>query len=64
MIIKTDPFSVFKSQIEADLDSVNERIAHHDLLVAAFYEPWPRVARSLLALAGHNSTLSQVFKNG
>lgn len=37
MIIKTDPLSVFKSQIEADLDFVNERIAHHDLLVAAFY---------------------------
>ena len=36
-IIKTDPLSIYKSQIEADLDFVNERIAHHDLLVAAFY---------------------------
>lgn len=36
-ILETDPSSVFKSQIEADLDFVNERLAHHDLLVAAFY---------------------------
>lgn len=29
--------SVFKSQVEANLESVNENLAYHDLMVAAFY---------------------------
>lgn len=36
-ILETDPSSVFKSQVEANLDVVNERLAYHDLLVASFY---------------------------
>ena len=34
-ILSTD--SVFKSQVEADLELVNENLAYHDLMVAAFY---------------------------
>jgi Outer membrane lipoprotein len=34
-ILATD--SVFKSQVEADLEVVNENLAYHDLMVAAFY---------------------------
>jgi outer membrane protein assembly factor BamD (BamD/ComL family) len=36
-IVETDPSSVFKPQVEANLDLVNENLAYHDLLVAAFY---------------------------
>jgi outer membrane protein assembly factor BamD (BamD/ComL family) len=36
-MLETDPSSVFKSQIEADLDFVNEGLAHHDLVIASFY---------------------------
>jgi outer membrane protein assembly factor BamD (BamD/ComL family) len=36
-ILKADPSTVFKSQVEASLDIVNERLAHHDLVVANFY---------------------------
>jgi len=36
-ILETDTSSVFKPQIQANLDLVNENLAYHDLLVAAFY---------------------------
>jgi outer membrane protein assembly factor BamD (BamD/ComL family) len=36
-ILETDSSSAFKPQVEANLDLVNENLALHDLLVAAFY---------------------------
>src|SRR5258705_7862086 len=36
-ILQSDPRTVFRSQVEADLDVVNESLAYHDLLVARFY---------------------------
>jgi len=36
-ILETDPSSLFRSQVEADLDRVNEKLAHHDLQIASFY---------------------------
>ena len=36
-MIETDPSSVFKSQIEADLDFVNENVGDHELMVASYY---------------------------
>jgi outer membrane protein assembly factor BamD (BamD/ComL family) len=36
-ILETDRSSVFKSQVETNLDLVNEHLALHDLLIAAFY---------------------------
>ena len=51
-ILEADPQTVFRSQVEADLDIVNESLAYHDLLVAAFYMSRPhslRDARSRLA---------------
>lgn len=36
-ILETDSSSVFKSQVEANLDIVNEGLAFHSLMVASFY---------------------------
>ena len=36
-ILESDPQTVFRSQVEVDLDFVNEQLANHDLLVAQFY---------------------------
>jgi outer membrane protein assembly factor BamD (BamD/ComL family) len=36
-MLETDPSSVFKSQIEADLDFVNENVGDHELMVASYY---------------------------
>ena len=36
-ILESDPSTIFKSRVEANLDSVNERLAYHDLMVASFY---------------------------
>ena len=36
-MLETDPSSVFKTQIEGDLDFVNEQLGYHELLVASYY---------------------------
>lgn len=36
-ILKADPSTFFRSQVEANLDIVNERLACHDLTIANFY---------------------------
>ena len=36
-ILEAEPHTMFRSQVESDLDVVNERVARHDLSVAAFY---------------------------
>ena len=36
-ILETDSSSAFRPQVETNLDIVNEYLAYHDLLVAAFY---------------------------
>ena len=58
-ILETDPSSIFKPQVEANLDLVNENLAYHDLLVAAFY-----MSRGHgHSLAGARSRLQNITQN-
>lgn len=36
-ILAADSSTVFKSEVEAKLDLINENLAYHDLMIAAFY---------------------------
>jgi len=56
-ILETDPSSLFRCQIEADLDRVNEKLGYHDLQVAAFY-----MAKSH-SLRGAQSRLQNIAQN-
>jgi len=58
-ILETDPSSLFRSQVEADLDRVNEKLAHHDLQIASFYMS----ASHGHSLLGARSRLQNITQN-